>query len=837
MNSPFNKLTRNAKLVLTEAQKLADADSQALTSEYILLSLIQIPGTLSHDILREYSVNYDQVRLIVGLSQKTPKTKDQLDIEAKDVLRIAFRIAADYGHYSIDTEHILMACLSSESLLSYLAIRQVGVDPEQIKDQLNSIFHNLTEMDDMIRNQPNSSDEQGFEEIDQMMPPVPPIPQEFNQPAQAQRVFANKSQKALDYFAINLVEKAKNNEIDPIWGRDKEINRAIQILLRKTKNNPVFLGDPGVGKTAIVEGIARKIAANDVPSKLLNKKLLQLDLGLMIAGTMYRGQFEERLKKVINEIKEDKNIIIFIDELHSIVGAGSAEGSMDAANILKPALAKGELRLIGATTYDEYRKHLEKDAALERRLQVINVKEPTVAETISILTGLKKAYETHHGIDIDQSAIIAAAKLSDKYINYRFLPDKAIDLIDEAAAAKVIQEQSSVDDTRLREVKEKLNKITNMKERLISEEKFEQAAKVKSEELKLQKEERELEQQTAKPELPLVEQDIAKLISDITNIPVGSLLEDESKKFQTIDTELSKHIAGQKKAIEEISKALKRSRSGLGNKNRPIGSFIFLGPSGVGKTEVARVLAKHIYSSEEALIKIDMSEFMERHNTSRLVGAPAGYVGYEDAGRLTEAVKKNPYSIILFDEIEKAHPDVFNILLQILDEGKLTDAKGRVIDFANTIVIMTSNIGIEEYKKNMRIGFSLDESLREKSAKGRVKEGLVNVFKPELLNRIDKVIVFDQLSKDDLATIARIHIQETIEKVKELGVKVKLDKSVATVLAEKEFDPIYGARPLIRQIEELIENPISELLIYAKLKKGDGLTIETKKDEIVVRKS
>jgi ATP-dependent Clp protease ATP-binding subunit ClpC len=777
------------------------------------------------------------VRLIVGLSQKSGKSKDKLDIEAKDVLRIAFRIAADYGHYSIDTEHLLMACLSSESLLSYSIIGQVGVDPEQIKDQINSIFHNLSDMDDMIRTQPEDVHEENFDDIEPMMPPVPPAPSDFNQMPQAQKVFANKGQKALEYFAIDLVERARKKEIDPVWGRDQEIGRAIQILLRKTKNNPVFVGDPGVGKTAIVEGIAQKIAANDVPNKLLNKKLYQLDLGLMIAGTMYRGQFEERLKKVINEIKEDKNVIVFIDELHSIIGAGSAEGSMDAANILKPSLAKGELRLIGATTYDEYRKHLEKDAALERRLQIIQVKEPTVEETIGILTGLKKSYEDHHDIKIDQSAIIAAARLSDKYINYRFLPDKAIDLIDEAASALVIREQSQIDDSRLRALKEKLNKITSLKERLISEEKFEQAAKVKTEEVKLQKEERELEQMTAKPEKSLTDKDIAHLISEITAIPVGDLLEDESKKFQTIESELQKHIAGQTKAIEEIAKALKRSRSGLGNNIRPIGSFIFLGPSGVGKTEVAKVLARHIYGSENSLIKIDMSEFMERHNTARLVGAPAGYVGYEDAGRLTEAVKKNPYSIILFDEIEKAHPDIFNLLLQILDEGKLTDARGQVINFANTIIIMTSNIGIDEYKKNMKIGFSLDESIRLDAAKGRVKESLSNVFRPELINRIDRVVVFDQLSKENLADIAKIHIQETLEKLKNLQIKLKISKAVATVLSNKEFDPIYGARPIIRAIEELIENPISELIITGKIKKGDGITIETDKDEIVVRKS
>jgi ATP-dependent Clp protease ATP-binding subunit ClpC len=833
-NSPFNKLTRNARLVLTEAQKAAEADGRVLTSAYILLALVEIPGTLSHDILKEFSINLDQVRLLLQID-KAPQGNTMND-EAKDVLRIAFRVAADYGHYSIDTEHLLLGSLSSDDFSSYKLIQRVGIDPEQIKDHLNSIFANITEMDQMLSQQDEAK--QLVDEMPEPMPPMPNAPFAENEFAtqNAIKTKPQKEKKALDYFGFNLVDKAKKGEIDPVWGREQEINRAVQILLRRTKNNPVFVGEPGVGKTAIVEGMAQRIAKGDVPRQLIGKKIYQLDLGLLVAGTMYRGQFEDRLKKIISEIKEDKNVIVFVDELHTIVGTGSAEGSMDAANLLKPALAKGEIRLIGATTFDEYRKHLEKDSALERRLQVIKVKEPTVEETIGILTGIKKAYENHHMIKIDPSAIKAAAILSEKYINYRFLPDKAIDLIDEASAKKNLEANNGEVSDKLKKIKVKIEELSAYKERLISEEKFEQAAKVRDEELKQLEIEKKTIAENKTSEEKITDRDIASLISDITGIPAGDLLEEEIKKFQNIEKELQKFIAGQREAISEIAKALKRNRSGIAATNRPIGSFIFLGPSGVGKTEVARVLAKHIYSNESALVKLDMSEFMERHNTSRLVGAPPGYVGYEDAGKLTEAIRKNPYSVVLFDEIEKAHPELFNILLQLLDEGKLTDSKGRIVNFSNTIVILTSNIGIEEYKKLSGFGFD-DKISKDIKVKDKVKENLAKVFKPELLNRIDKVVVFDPLKDEELQVIAKLQIEILQKKLEQKGIKLSFDKSVLVELSKKNYDQIYGARPLIREIENSISNEISELIISGKIKTKDKVKITVQSGRIKVSKA
>ncbi len=838
-SSPFNKLTRNAKLILTEAQKAAEQDGKNLRSDYILLALVEVPGTLSHDILKEYSINLDQIKMLLSMDKSKLKNPGIVADEAKDILRIAFRVAADYGHYSVDTEHILLGLLSSESFSGYKLIQKVGIDPQQIKNQIQDIFANITQMDQMISHQQNASEIQK-EEIDQLdghydMPPMPEMPQEeYSMPPLKTSQAQNK--KAIEVFAVNLIDKAKKGEIDPVWGREKEITRAIQILLRRTKNNPVFVGEPGVGKTAIVEGLALKIAEGNVPSPLLGKKVYQLDLGLMIAGTMYRGQFEDRLKKVIAEIKADKNIIIFIDELHTIVGAGSAEGSMDASNLLKPALAKGEIRMIGATTFDEYRKHLEKDAALERRLQTIKVSEPTVEETIGILNGIKSAYEKYHKLKVDKSAIEAAANLSKKFINYRFLPDKAIDLIDEAAAAKTLQRNTSAINSKLHKVRQKIEELSAFKERLISEEKFEAAAKVRDEETKQLELEKQILESEKTGDERITDRDIAKLISEITGIPSGELLEDEIKKFLTIEKDLSAHIAGQKEAIAEIAKALRRNRSGISSAERPIGSFIFLGPSGVGKTEVARILARHIYSNENALVKIDMSEFMERHNTSLLLGAPPGYVGYEDAGKLTESIRKNPYSVILFDEIEKAHPEVFNILLQLLDEGKLTDSKGRKVDFTHSIVIMTSNIGINEYNKIAKFGF-FDGTSKDLEVKDKVKDDLKRIFKPELLNRIDRVIVFDPLTEKELKIIAKLQLEKLQTKLKVRKISLSWDDKALDYLANIKTDRVYGARPLIREIENTIADEISSLIISGKIKAGDKIKINERQGKIKISKA
>lgn len=821
----LDKFTPNAKIVLEEAQKIAKADNRPITTEYILLALIQVPGTLSHDILREYSVTYDQVRLVLSLRRQKSTSRfihgSAISENAKEVVKQAFRVSAKFKHFNIDTEHLLISVLSDKNFGSYQCVEQVGINPEQIKNQIISIFTDLAEMNEMVSNQ--------------KFPPVPQPPSqgEFSEPVGAPFDIGEQTgamrlpqgvqkKKALEYFGIDMIKKAKQKKFDPVIGRSDEVSRAIQILLRRGKNNPIFVGDPGVGKTAIVEGIAQKIAQSQVPESLVNKRIIQLDLSLLVAGTMYRGQFEDRLKKIIQESVDDKDVILFIDEIHMIVGAGSAEGSMDAANILKPALSRGEIRLIGATTFEEYRKYIEKDQALERRLQPIQVGEPTVEETIEILRGIKSSYEKHHNLEITDDAIRAAAEMSSKYIRDRFLPDKAIDLIDEASAALVASQTRSDLDSQIKKIKQKLQAITKIKEEFILQEKFEQAARARDQETKIRaKLSKSLEEVRSNRVKSTVERsDIANLVCKITKIPVDELNVDESKRFLQIENVLSQHIIGQREAVNEVARALRRKRAGISEDERPIGSFVFMGPSGVGKTELAKVLAKHVFMRENALIKIDLSEFVEKHTLSRLTGAPPGYVGYEDAGRLTEAVRKNPYSVVLFDEIEKAHPEVFNILLQILDEGRLTDAKGREVDFKNTIVIMTSNIGIDQYEKISKIGFSLGEPQRvSENIKEFVSEKLSEIFKPELLNRIDKIIVFDPLEKADLEKVAKIQLDMLAKKMASKGLTLEYSSSVVKALCEISYNKQYGARPLKRAIETEIEDRISAAILVSNDKK------------------
>lgn len=821
----LDKFTPNAKIVLEEAQKIARTDNRPITTEYILLALIQVPGTLSHDILREYSITYDQIRLVLSLRRQKTVSKflhgSTISENAKEVVKQAFRISVKFRHFNIDTEHLLISVLSNKSFGSYQCVEQVGINPEQIKNQIISIFNDLAEMNEMVTNQ--------------KFPPIPqpPLQEHFNEqegglfdiPEPVNSIRTSQppqKKKALEFFGIDMIKKAKQKMFDPVIGRSDEVSRAVQILLRRAKNNPIFVGDPGVGKTAIVEGIAQKIAQSQVPESLINKRIIQLDLSLLVAGTMYRGQFEDRLKKIIHEAAEDKDVILFIDEIHMIVGAGSAEGSMDAANILKPALSRGEIRLIGATTFEEYRKYIEKDQALERRLQPIQVGEPTVEQTIKILRGVKAGYEKHHNLEISDDALKAAAQMSSKYIRDRFLPDKAIDLIDEACASLVASQTKTDLDYEVRKSEEKLQNIIKTKEQFIAKEKFEEAAKVRDQETKLRAKVAKLMDQLRLSSVKsrVEKLDIASLVCKITKIPVDELNIEDSKRYLQIENVLSEHIVGQKEAISEIAKALRRNRAGISSNERPIGSFVFMGPSGVGKTELAKVLAKHVFMRENALIKIDLSEFVEKHTLARLTGAPPGYVGYEDAGRLTEAVRKNPYSVILFDEIEKAHPEVFNILLQILDEGRLTDAKGREVDFKNTIVIMTSNIGIDQYDKIAKIGFSLGEPQRvNENIKEFVSEKLSDIFKPELLNRIDKIIVFDPLKKPDLEKIARLQLNILAAKMAAKGLTLEYGDSAVKALSEINYDEQYGARPLKRTIESEIEDKISAAILTANDKK------------------
>lgn len=839
MSEIFDKFTKNARLVLTEAQKISQSLGSYITTESILLAITEIPGTLSHDILKEYSVNFDQVKMLISLENKQYSGRKKISEHSRAVLKEAFRIASELGHYNVDCEHILIALLSNSDFGSYKFIQKVGVDPEHIRQQLLEIFRDLREMDDMIKHQTEPSAPSPVE-------PVPEISSEDAGPLASETpgqpftssFFGKKKtghikKKAIDYFATDLVAKAKSGEIDPTWGREKEIERCIQILLRRTKNNPVFIGEPGVGKTAIAEGIATRIASGKVPEKLIDRKIYQLDLGLMVAGTMYRGQFEERLKKLIAEVKSDKRIILFIDELHSIVGAGSAEGSLDAANILKPALAKGEIRLIGATTDEEYRKYLEKDSALERRLQPILVSEPTVEETIEILRDLRTAYEKYHKIKITNEAIVAAANLSKKYITSRFLPDKAIDLMDEASSAKTIKVFGAGQSKKQLDLTRKLSEFNFEKERLIASEDFEGAAKIRDRELKIKKELAQIKKgKKNSTDVKLTEKDIADLVSNITGIPSGDLSAEDTKKYLLLEKELSKYIAGQDKAIADLSRALRRNRSGIGREDKPIGSFIFLGPSGVGKTELARVLAKKIFLSEKALIKIDMSEFMEKHNISRLVGAPPGYIGFENAGKLTESVRLRPYSIVLFDEIEKAHPDVFNILLQIMDEGRLTDAKGKAVDFTNTIIIMTSNIGMDSYRKISKFGFSTEEE-EDDRLEAIIEKDLFDNFRPEFINRIDKIIIFKPLDKKGLSKIAQIQLSYLEERLNKLKIKMQYSQSVIKELLRGVDDKKFGARPLIKKITDLIEDKISdEIIANPKIKKIKILTNKSGKIQV-----
>ncbi|MEX1123938.1 MAG: ATP-dependent Clp protease ATP-binding subunit, partial [Patescibacteria group bacterium] len=624
---------------------------------------------------------------------------------------------------------------------------------------------------------------------------------------------------------------AKDHKLDPVIGRQKEITRMTQILIRRVKNNPVLTGEAGVGKTAIVEGLAQKIAAGDVPTQLADKRVLSLDLALLISGTTYRGQFEERTKRLVDEIIKSGNVILFVDELHTIVGAGAAEGSIDLSNILKPALAKGQLRLIGATTNDEYRKYIEKDPALERRLQRVNVDEPSVEETVAILAGLKTAYEKHHNVIIEQEAIAAAADLSKRYISDRFLPDKAIDLIDEAAAATQLEEKQLKTHNRLTDLEKRRKRAKGEHLKHAENLEYEKAAEWRVLEFKLIDEIEKLKAKLPKRSKTraITREDIAKIVSMWTGVPVQALAKTDKIRLTNLEKNLSEFIVGQQQAIKTIASAIRRSSTGVGDPNRPLGSFIFLGPTGVGKTELAKVLAREVYGREEALIKVDMSEFMEKHNVSRLVGAPPGYIGYEDAGKLTESIRRQPYSVVLLDEIEKAHPDVFNMLLQVMEDGYLTDAKGRKVNFKNTILIMTSNIGMSELNRQAAIGFKTigDKSTEQRyeEIKSKIQDELKQHFRPEFMNRLDKTIIFRPLGKPEVKEIVRRQIQLLSDRLLPEGIEIQVAPEAVSFLAEKGFDPEFGARPVRRVITEYIEDPLSELLLTGRLSKSAPIRV------------
>ena len=807
----MERFTQRARRVLSLAHQEAERARQGLIgTEHLLLGLMEEEGGVAGRVLRDLGLETNRVReMVLRTTSESRYTSGRIDLapDTQIVLELAIDEARRMGHHYIGTEHLLLALVRGEGA-ALGVLRRLGVIPEQVRRQTRRVLQESSQA------------------------PVPETARPGGRP--------DPKTPLVDQLATDLTSLAEEGKLDPVIGRQMEIERVIQILARRTKNNPALIGEPGVGKTAIVEGLAQCIIEGDVPAPLLNKRVLKLDVGSLVAGTMYRGQFEERLKRVIDELKSAGSIL-FIDEFHMLVGAGSAGSAVDAANILKPALSRGELQCIGATTLDEYRKHIESDAALERRFQPILVDEPTVDETIEILKGVRKMYEEHHHIVISDKALEAAARLSSRYVSDRFLPDKAIDLIDESASRVRMYKSDAA--KMAKDLSMQLKQARANRTLAQEEGKAEDVRTWEIKEIEVNEQLARLKSGWNRASSPVVTaDDIAEIISMWTGVPVMQMAEEESQRLLRMEEELQKAIIGQDEAIQAIAKAVRRARAGLKDPRRPIGSFIFLGPTGVGKTELSKALAKFMFGSEEALIQLDMSEFTERHTGSRLVGAPPGYIGYDDAGQLTEALRRRPYSIVVFDEVEKAHPEVHNMLLQIMEEGHLSDARGHQVDFRNAIIVMTTNVGAEEIRKQTALGFQLkrdeetDERLSYEEMRKKLTESLKKVFRPEFINRVDSVIVFRALNKEDIRKIVGLELNKVTERLKEHAVNLAAGEAALDLLAEQGFDPEMGARPLRRVIQQKVEDPLSDALLAGTFHEGDTILVDVEEGEVVLRR-
>ena len=814
----LNQLTDNALNSLKHADAIARGFGNAYVgTEHLLLGVLAQNGSMGAKILSDAGVSLDQARIALNLAPKTMVINmgsKGLSETAKLTLKMAQEIASDFDQEFTGTEHILYSILTQKNARATRLLAEMSIDIDALTTDIESLM-----------NQQQGGRGHGGET------------------STRRRTGSKRNKTALDFFGTDLTNMAREGKLDPVIGREAQVSRVMTILNRRTKNNPVLIGEPGVGKTAIVEGLAQRIVAEDVPDSLLDKRIIMLDLPGMIAGTKYRGEFEERLKKVMTELEADNKTIVFIDELHLIVGAGAAEGAMDAGNILKPALARGKMQLIGATTTNEYTKHIEKDAALERRLQPVMVPETNIPETLAILKGLRKHYEEFHGVTVSDEVLEDTVNLAARYINDRFMPDKAIDLLDETSAhLRVGKGKTSPE---VRKLQKELKLLNGRIEDAAERQDYERAAEYKTKASQLSDELKTLEaKHKSAKRLTVTSEDVAEVVARMTGVPVKRVIRSEAKYLLALEKNLGKHVIGQAEAVEAVSKAIRRNRVGIGSFKRPIGSFIFLGPTGVGKTELARVLASEFFGSEDALIKIDMSEFGEHHNVSRLLGAPAGYVGYDDGGQLTDKIRRQPYSLVLFDEIEKAHPDVFNMLLQILEDGKVTDGKGRAIDFTNTIVIMTSNIGAERLQKEASLGFQADkrsdlddlDALHEVN-KDKVQDVLKKMMRPELLNRIDKSIVFRALTKKDIMRILELQLDELRERLVKHGIGLQLTQPAKDYMLKHGYDAHNGVRPLRRLIQETLEDHVSLGILNQTYSKGDIVKVTVKNNELVYERT